>query len=437
MVISSLSHVDALSYLMMGLVGFIGLNVWVFAGRYFQGDPHRVSVLMGLPLLCVTLVIMFMADNLILFFISWCCSNLLLVKLMVHNPRWPAARASGFLALKSFLIASIFVLAAFVIFYHQTHSLSIQAILGTPGASLLIPLFFLLLGAMVQSAIWPFHRWLLSSLNSPTPVSALMHAGLINGGGFIIARFALLYASQAYLLQFIFLLGLLTAVLATLWKLMQSDMKRMLACSTMAQMGFMMVQCGLGLFSAAVAHLCWHGLFKAYLFLSSGGAVQDRRLDSEAKPRLLSFIFSLFLGLCATFVFSIISGIGIHVANTSAFLIGLCFITAVQFSVMTLGAHPVRYFFVGLILAVIGGFLYGESIRLVSDVLSPMNLWMPQPWNILYMLGFMLLVLTWGLFLFKSFFISDRFYVSNMNASQPLSTTASTLRQEALYDVKY
>jgi len=129
---------------------------------------------------------------------------------------------------------------------------------------------------MTQSAIWPFHTWLISSLNSPTPVSAIMHAGLINGGGFLLTRFAGLFVQSTGMLQVIFFLGLLTALIGTLWKLMQHDIKRMLACSTMGQMGFMIAQCGLGLFPAAIAHLCWHGLFKAYLFLSSGSAAHEK-----------------------------------------------------------------------------------------------------------------------------------------------------------------
>ena len=108
-----------------------------------------------------------------------------------------------------------------------------------------------------------------------------MHAGLINGGGFLLARFAPMLAIQPPILNLIFIAGITTALLGTLWKLMQSDVKRMLACSTMGQMGFMIAQCGLGLFPAAVAHLSWHGLFKAYLFLSTGSAAKEKRLDLD------------------------------------------------------------------------------------------------------------------------------------------------------------
>ena len=87
-----------------------------------------------------------------------------------------------------------------------------------------------------------------------------MHAGLVNGGGFLIVRFAPLYLNYPGILNIIFIIGLSTAIMGTLWKLMQSDIKRMLACSTMAQMGFMIAQCGLGLFSAAIAHIILHGL---------------------------------------------------------------------------------------------------------------------------------------------------------------------------------
>jgi NAD(P)H-quinone oxidoreductase subunit 5 len=118
-------------------------------------------------------------------------------------------------------------------------------------------------------AIYPFHRWLLSAMTSPTPASALMHAGFVNGSGILLALFStVLFASNTLIILFI--IGGLTAVIAQFTKLLQVNVKQKLACSTIAQMGFMIMQCGLG-FSMRVVHLLLHGFYKAYLFLSAGG----------------------------------------------------------------------------------------------------------------------------------------------------------------------
>jgi len=151
----------------------------------------------------------------------------------------------------------------------------------------LVPFYFLLLSALliitaaiIQSAIYPFHRWLLSSMTAPTPASALMHAGFVNGSGILLALFSSVVITSGTL-TLIFIVGGLTAVIAQFTKLLQVNVKQKLACSTIAQMGFMIMQCGLGFFNAAVVHLILHGFYKAYLFLSSGEEISN---NAPRKP---------------------------------------------------------------------------------------------------------------------------------------------------------
>jgi NAD(P)H-quinone oxidoreductase subunit 5 len=249
---------DGLSLLMSALILFVSFIVHQFSRRYMAGDRNYRVYFLKLTALTSSAVAMAFADNLLLLWMAWSCSNLLLVSLMIHKSEWMAAKHSGTLALKTLCPGSLALFVSFFLMYQATGSTSITDINAqAPQMPLLFLtsiILFLILGALTQSAQWPFHRWLTSSLNSPTPISALMHAGLVNGGGFVLVRFAPLLLSEEHLLLVLFLIGALTAILGTLWKLLQSDMKRMLANSTMAQMGFMMMQCGLGLFPAAVAH---------------------------------------------------------------------------------------------------------------------------------------------------------------------------------------
>ncbi|MDE3236651.1 MAG: proton-conducting membrane transporter [Bacteroidota bacterium] len=429
----SLFQVDALAIIMISLVGFVSINVSLFSLKYLKGDRAQKLFFNRLFLLIPSVFIMVTADHLLLFFAAWAISNYLLTRLMIHKSEWKAAKESGNLALKNFILGMFFLAASFIGLYAQTGSASIHTIIqqSISGTSLLLVLSLLFLAAMTQSAIWPFHKWLTSSLNSPTPVSALMHAGLVNGGGFLLARFALLFTKAPMSLQFIFFTGLITAIVGTLWKLMQNDVKRMLASSTMGQMGFMMVQCGLGLFPAAIAHLCWHGLFKAYLFLSSGSAAQEKRLDLNYPPSIGTFILSLVCGAAGAYGFALISHKSFAVLDTTLFLTGIAFLGAAQLAIPLLKPSPLKKLPIALISAVFAGAAYGSSVYGIEKLLEPLHIWNPQPLGLLHIIGFLILTGSWLFVLFGKRKENTqnipawmkKGYVSMLNASQPHPTT--------------
>jgi NAD(P)H-quinone oxidoreductase subunit 5 len=131
------------------------------------------------------------------------------------------------------------------------------------------------LAALLKSAQFPTHGWLTEVMEAPTPVSALLHAGVINGGGFLLVRFADVMLLSPGTLAVLAILGGFTALFGALVMLTQPSVKTSLAWSTVAQMGFMTLQCGLGLFQLALLHIVAHSLYKAHAFLSSGGAVEQ------------------------------------------------------------------------------------------------------------------------------------------------------------------
>src|SRR3569833_2724228 len=145
-------------------------------------------------------------------------------------------------------------------------------------------LLTLVVAAFARSAQFPLHSWLPYSMEGPTPVSALMHAGIVNAGGFLLNRFAPLFVHASDVLHVVFAVGLLTALIGSALMLTQNDIKKSLGYSTMGQMGFMVMECGLGAFSLAVYHLIAHGLFKATLFLGSGGVISDARRNDGVPP---------------------------------------------------------------------------------------------------------------------------------------------------------
>lgn len=432
-------HADKLSLILIGLVTFVTLSVGSFSVRYLKGDRRQKGFFLNLAALVIAVFLMVCADNIFLLLASWTMSNILLARLMLHKGEWKAAKQSSVLALKNFALGFAFLAAALIILYRITGETSIQAILIKPidfkwsvACGVLI-----LLAAMSQSAIWPFHRWLTSSLNSPTPVSAIMHAGLVNGGGFLLVRFAPMLANEPLILNVIFIAGIATALLGTLWKLMQSDVKRMLACSTMGQMGFMIAQCGLGLFPAAVAHLCWHGLFKAYLFLASGSAAKEKRLDLDYPPSFKDFSMALVCGVLAAYMFSVTSGKHLLVADTTLFLTFLSMIAGTQFVLPVIRGHAKAKLLLAVAASVFAGAFYGLNVRIIELMLEPLKILVPQPLNVLHFIEAVLLLIAWLSMLFLRLKGRRSYpgwllfqYVKMLNASQPHPKTITANRNE-------
>ncbi len=440
--LNTLFYIDNLSLIMMALVGFVAATVASFSSRYLQGDRKQGAFYKYLITLVACIFVMVCADHILVFYGSWALSNLILTRLMIHKREWNAALQSSRLTLRNFSFGLLFVGCAFALLYSQTGQTSIRAMIKAASSNnvTLLSCALLLLGAMTQSALFPFHRWLISSLNSPTPVSAIMHAGLVNGGGFLLARFAPMFAEQPVILNIMFAIGIITALLGTLWKLMQSDVKRMLACSTMGQMGFMIAQCGLGLFPAAVAHLCWHGLFKAYLFFASGGAAQERRLDLQYPPSLLHVLLALGCGALGAVAFAFVSGKALFTADTNLFLTLIACIAASQFALPVIRSGSLARLPIAVIVTLFAGAAYGGSVHSVEALLQPLGIEYAQPLNALHYAAFILLSAGW---LAITFWRHDdniaypqwavKLYVNMLNASQPYSSTVTAHRNHYQY----
>jgi NAD(P)H-quinone oxidoreductase subunit 5 len=174
--------------------------------------------------------------------------------------------------------------------------------------------FLLVLGAATKSAQFPFHTWLPQTLETPTPVSALMHAGIVNAGGYVIIRTSPLVALTPWALNFLVIVGGFTACFAAVVMLAQTSIKKSLAYSTIAQMGFMLMQCGLGAYSAAMLHILAHSLYKAYAFLSSGSVLAEQPAATSAtlaNPSLATIKLIIVGGLLLAVQFITLSLLGI------------------------------------------------------------------------------------------------------------------------------
>jgi NAD(P)H-quinone oxidoreductase subunit 5 len=433
-----LFYIDSLAKLIIFLIIFIGSIVAIFARHYLKGDSNYKIFFITLPLMMTSAIMLVLANNIFLFLTFWFLSNALLVMMMIHKLKWKAAFASGGLAAKNFLFGFCCLSLGLLLLYQQTNQTSIQEIIAfryEDQLKLTISLLLIIIGAMTQSAIYPFSSWLTSSLNSPTPTSAIMHAGLVNGGGILLARFSPLYVDSPKILTLIFIIGIITAIIGTFWKLIQNNVKSMLACSTIGQMGFMFAQCGLGLFPAAMAHLFFHGCFK-YLFLTSNSAAQEKKLDLNYPPKAASFMSALICGIFGILIFCLITNKNLLTFDSNIVLISLIFIAATHLALNILREKPLKNLPIAILLTSFAGALYGISIDIIEFELSPATLYHPQALNVFHVIAIAVFALLWLMRLFlhkpseKISNIMEKLYVKALNASQADYRTITANRNQ-------
>lgn len=272
-------RLDGLALIMLVLVLGLSAIIQSFALRYLRADRRQAWFVASANALTGSTALMVCADTLFLFGAAWLASGLaLLGMLATYAPEAQATqgvRAAGWrLALgDSALIIALIAVGASAGWSATFADLAAVAA-DLPPVLLAALALLLVLPALARSSQFPFHGWLPLTLAAPTPASALMHAGVVNAGAILIIRFTPLIGSSAVAMQLLFAAGAVTLVLAALLRMTKADTKGRLVYSTMAQMGFMIMTCGIGAAAAAVFHLVAHGLYKATLFLSAGSGIQ-------------------------------------------------------------------------------------------------------------------------------------------------------------------
>jgi NAD(P)H-quinone oxidoreductase subunit 5 len=300
--VTGLVAVDGLTVVMWVTVTFLSGIVHSYSRRYMAGSRTIDRFFARTFAFTVTVMVLVAADHVVLFAGAWLAMGLVMASLVGHVRGWPQAQASGRLARRYYLASSVALSAALAALWWQTGATTISGLSAAVTASTATVLFAagaLVLAAMIQSALFPFHAWLLSSMTAPTPASALMHAGFVNAGGVLLLRFAPVVTVDATVLLSVLTLGAASALLGKLLKTVQTDVKRQLGCSTVGQMGFMIMQAGLGFFGAAIAHLILHGFYKAYQFLASGERVERTSPGEPARAEVTGVVGVVVIGLSA------------------------------------------------------------------------------------------------------------------------------------------
>ncbi|WP_440054135.1 NADH-quinone oxidoreductase subunit L [Pseudoalteromonas sp. T1lg65] len=296
----------------VSLVAFMAIVLARFSIAYLAGERRQGVYFQSLFLTLSCVLLVLLSNHLAIFWIGWVAISLSFHRLLVFYPDRPRAVLA---AHKKFIlarVAEIALLVAFICLYSTHNTFNVQQIVAhySAGANTVVGVeqlaaVLLAVAALIKCAQLPVHGWLIQVVESPTPVSALLHAGIINLGGFLIMLFGPLVLQVAVAKALLLIVAGLTAVLAALIMTTRISLKVRLAWSTSAQMGLMLVECALGLFELALLHLLAHSAYKAHAFLTSSQWIYEdlsRRLAMQTTPSLLSWIVAL--GLSAILVSS-------------------------------------------------------------------------------------------------------------------------------------
>jgi len=310
---------DIIAMIVLGLICGIGLIVSRFSRAYLEGDARQPRYYSWLLATLASVTLLVVSNNLVALLAAWISTSLCLHQLLTHFADRPQAQL---VAHKKFLasrMADACVLMAIVLIWFNAGTLEIDRIAdwvdgvdGLPMGAQLAAVF-LAAGAMLKCAQLPVHGWLIQVMEAPTPVSALLHAGVVNLGGFLMIRMSPLMADAVAAQTLLVVVGTFTAVVAALVMATRVSVKVSLAWSTCAQMGFMLVQCGLGAYHLALLHLLAHSIYKAHSFLRSGSAVDAWRLKALTAPTgntsMSQWVGAAVLGLACVGGLSLVFGV--------------------------------------------------------------------------------------------------------------------------------
>ena len=287
-------YIDQLTVLLLLLVTGVSFVVHVYSSRYMIGEQRYSRFFAVMALFTFAMVTLVMSSNLLMIFMCWEIMGICSYLLISHQANRKAACNA---ATKAFLVnalADVGLLFGVILTFATFETLDIRQILGQAASmsgqtinllgwagfecqvqTITMITLFLFMGCLGKSAQVPFHVWLPNAMEAPTPISALIHAAtMVNAGPFLLVRFSALVMLSPVAMTVIAIVGGTTALFAAVVALTQSDIKKILAYSTISQIGFMIMTCGVGAFVAAIFHMLAHGCLKGFLFLSTGSQLQ-------------------------------------------------------------------------------------------------------------------------------------------------------------------
>lgn len=324
---------DNFSNVMIGLTIFLSVIVLTFSKTYMKDDCNDQLFLARL-LLFIS-VLLYMLSEATLFLLPFLAvNNYYFIELASRKSSWSVVHSVSRFLRKKFIISFIVILIAFIFFFFKTGHYSIQGILENSDRSIITggALVLVFWGAMMQSALWPFHHSIIGAANFSTPVLALAHTLVVNSGLLLLFYFVPLYLFFPSILCLIFVVGVCSVLFGTVLKCIQSNVRSALAYSTISHMGMVYAFFGLQQFSLALLYLVCHSMVKAYLVLTSSSFV-----SKKSQPAYIQVFNLLFLAVVSSYC-AFYSGNGLYFAATAICI--LVYSSIVWLSVYSTDAFP-------------------------------------------------------------------------------------------------
>ena len=330
---------DLAGGIVLVLVAFVGLAIARYSTTYLDGQPGRTRHARWLAATLAAVAAVVVTDHLLALALAWSASGLALHRLLTFFDRRPAAAIAAHKLRIAGRLADACMLAALALLYAAFGTAEISGLAAHAAAQPGLPaaahaaIVLVALAALLRCAQLPFHGWLIQVMEAPTPVSALLHAGVVNLGGYVLIRLAPLVAESLAAQALLVAAGTFTAVVAALVMTTRISIKVALAWSTCAQMGFMLMQVGLGAWEMALLHLVAHSLYKAHAFLGAGGAVRAttlaRMAPDERAAGAGAIAAGLALGAAAVAIAAALWSPWLHATPTLATLAAIVVIALV------------------------------------------------------------------------------------------------------------
>lgn len=299
-------RIDALSVTILTMISILGFVILKFSANYMDGDPRKNIFLLRLATTIASVELLVLSGNLFQILVFWVITSVCMHYLLVFYRHRPQAIAA---ARKKFILARLgdaSLVVAIAIIYAALGTGNLGEIFETIQSgeglneSLSTATVLLVIAALLKSAQFPTHGWLIEVVETPTPVSALLHAGLLNAGPFLMVRLSFMITEFTSGAIILIIVGGITAVFASVVYLTQPSIKVSLGYSSVAHMGFSLLLCGLGVYSAAILHIVGHSFYKAHSFLSSGSVIDSVKSQAIRQPKRLGNSVLISLGIIAS-----------------------------------------------------------------------------------------------------------------------------------------
>ncbi|MCC2618302.1 NADH-quinone oxidoreductase subunit L [Aestuariibacter halophilus] len=353
---------------LMAMVALLGYILVAFSDRYLSGDPGRQRFLIAMQSVLTWVMLLISTNHIGVLMLGWIGVSVGTHRLLLHYPDRPRAALAAHKKRLFMLFGDLMLVVGLLILAMEAKSPWIEQINASvvPSSMTTLAACLLVMAALIKCAQMPLHGWLIQVVESPTPVSALLHAGVINLGGVMLLAFPGVLAAAPLATAMLIVVAGISLLLATLVMDTRISIKVRLAWSTCAQMAFLLIEIALGLYTLALLHLLAHSSYKAMAFLSAGSAVDhwkaERRFGTTQSP---GSALSLGISGCGLFALGVAAGFGL---SAGAVLL-LCFALLVLpwFSLIKTPQESKGYWLIGGWIVLLSAVLYGAQSQLLHQ----------------------------------------------------------------------